>query len=62
MTSQKQVSWDFCQIADSVLNKCKSGTPPLFNNPELLLSATGKTKIFTKNFSKSSNLDESGIS
>ena len=35
---------------------------PLFNGPELLSSASDKAKIFPKNFSKNSNLDDSGIS
>ena len=36
--------------------------PPLFNGPEVLSSASDKAKLFTENFSKNSNLDESGIS
>ena len=35
---------------------------PLFNGPELLSSASDKAKILPKNFSKNSNLDDSGIS
>ena len=35
---------------------------PLFNGLELLSSASDKAKIFPKNFSKNSNLDDSGIS
>ena len=46
----------------SVLNKSKSAIPPLFNSPEFLSSASDKAKLFAKNFSKSSNLDNSGIS
>ena len=45
-------------IANSVLSKGKSAIPPLFNSPEVLFSA----KLFAKNFSKNSNLDDSGIS
>ena len=35
---------------------------PLFNRPEVLSSASDKAKLFAKNFSKNSNLDDSGIS
>ena len=55
-------SSDFWRITDSVLNKVKSAIPSLFNNPEVLSSAPGKTKLFAENFSKNSNLDDSGIS
>ena len=36
--------------------------PPLFRGPEVLSSASDKAKVFAKNFSKKSNLDDSGIS
>ena len=36
--------------------------PPLFNVPEVLSSASDKAKLLAKNFSKNSNLDNSGIS
>ena len=62
ITSQKLGSWDSWRIANSVLNKCKSAIPPLFNGPEVLSSASDKAKLFPKNFSKNSNLDDSGIS
>ena len=55
-------SQSFQQIANSVLNKGKSAIPPLFNGPEVLSSASDKAKVFSVNFSKNSNLDESGIS
>ena len=55
-------SLDFWQIANSVLNKGKSVIPPLFNGPEVLSSASDKAKLFAENFSKNSNLDDSGIS
>ena len=45
-----------------VLNKDKSVIPPLFNCPEVLSSASDKTKLFAKNFSNNSNVDASGIS
>ena len=60
--SQKLGSKDFGQIANSVFNKGKSAIPPLFNGPEVLSSASDKAKLFAKNLSNNSNLDESGIS
>ena len=62
ITSQKLDSWDFWQIANSVLNKDKSAIPPLFNGPEMLSSASDKEKLFAENFYKDYNLDDSGIS
>ena len=62
ITSQKRDSQDFQQIAKSVLNKSKSAIPPLFNGPEVLSSASDKAKLFAENFSKNSNLNDSGIS
>ena len=62
ITSQKLGSRDFWRIANSVLNKGKSVIPPLFNGPEVLSSASDKAKLFAKNFSKNSNLDDLGIS
>ena len=46
----------------SVLNKGKSAIPPLFNGPEMLPFTSDKAKLFTENFSKNSNFDESPIS
>ena len=60
ITSQKLGSRDFWRIANSVLNKGKSAIPPLFNDPEVLSSASDKTKLFAENFSKNFNLDYSG--
>ena len=40
---------------------CQSLIPPLLNGPEVLCSASDKAKLFAKNFSKNSYLDESGI-
>ena len=34
----------------------------LFNRPEVMYSASDKARLFTKNFSQNSNLDDSGIS
>ena len=62
ITSQKLGCREFWRIANSVLNKGKSATPPLFNGPEVLSSASDKVKLFAKNFSKNSNLDDSDIS
>ena len=62
ITSQKLGSRDFWRIANSVLNKGKSAIPPLFNGPEVLSSASDKVKLFAENFSKNSNLDDSGNS
>ena len=62
ITSQKLGSRDFWRIANSVLNKGKSAIPPLFSEPEVLSSASDKAKLFAKNFSKNSNLDDPGIS
>ena len=62
ITSQKLGSCDFWQVANSVLKKGKSAIPPLFNGPEVLSSASDKAKLFAKNFSKNSSLNDSGIS
>ena len=62
ITSHKVHSRDFWQIANSVLSNGKSATPPLFYGPEVLSSASDKAKLFAENFSKNSNLDDSGIS
>ena len=62
ITYQKLGSLDFWQIAKSVFNKNKSALPPLFNYPKVLSSVSDKGKLFAKTFSKSSNLDDSGIS
>ena len=40
ITSQKLGSCNFWRIANSVLNKSKSALPPLFNDPEVLSSAS----------------------
>ena len=62
ITSNKLGSRDFWRIANSVLNKGKSAIPPLFNGPEVLSSTSDKAKLFAENFSKNSNLGDSGIS
>ena len=40
ITSQKVGSWDFWQIANNIIRKDTSATPPLFNSPEMLSSAS----------------------
>ena len=60
--SQKLGSWDFLQIANSVLNKGSSAIAPLFNNLEVLSSVSNKADLFPENFCKNSNLDDLGIS
>ena len=47
---------------DNVPNKGKSAISPLFNCLKVLSSASDIAKLFAKNFSKNSNLDEPGIS
>ena len=60
--SQKLGSQDFWRIAKSVLNKGKSAMPPQFNHMKVLSSASDKSKLFAKNFSENSSLNDSGIS
>ena len=62
ITSQKHGSCDPFRIGNSVLNKGKFGIPSLFNGLEVLSSASDKAKLFVKNSSENSNLDDSGIS
>ena len=64
ITSQKLEPRDFWQIANRVLNKgkCKSARSPLFNGSGMLSSSSDKAKLFAKNISKNSNLDDLGIS
>ena len=50
------------RIANSVLNKRKSAIRLVFNGLKVLSSASDKVKLFPENFSKNSNLDDSGIS
>ena len=52
--SQKLGSRELSQIANSVLNKGRSDTLPLFNVSEVLSSASDKAKLFTEIFSKNS--------
>ena len=57
IASQKLGCHDFWQIANSVLNKCKSAMCFLFNGRNVLSSASNKGKLFAENFSKGSNFD-----
>ena len=50
-----------CWIADIFLNKVKSAISRVFNDPEMLPSASDKAKFLLTNFSKDSNIDNSGI-
>ena len=61
ITFQKLGSRELWRIANRVLNKSKYAIPPLFNDPEVLSSASDKAKLFSENFSKNPNLDDSGI-
>ena len=61
-TSQKLGPWEFYQITNNVLNQGKPAITPLFNDQEVLCSVSDKAKIFSKNFLKNSNLDDSGTS
>ena len=62
ITSQKLSYQDFWQIANNVLSKGKSVILPILNGPEVLSCVSDKAKFFDQNFSKNSNLDDSGIS
>ena len=54
-------TWPSGLLLFCVLSKGQSAIPPLFIGPEVLSSASEKAKLFDKNFSKNSNLDDSGI-
>ena len=54
-------TWPSGLLLFRVLSKGQSAIPPLFIGPEVLSSASEKAKLFDKNFSKNSNLDDSGI-
>ena len=62
ITSHNLGFQDFWRIANSVFNKCRSVIPTLFNDLEVLSSASDKAKLFPKNFSRNSNFDDSTIS
>ena len=54
-------SGEFLGNVSNLLNKGKSVIPPLFNSQEVLSSASDKAKLSAENFSKNSDLDNSGI-
>ena len=62
ITFQKFDSQDFWQIANSVFNKGKSVIPLPFTVLQVLSFAYDKAKLFAKNFSENSDLEDSGIS
>ena len=62
VSCQKLGSWNFWQTVNGVLNKGKSALPPLLNSPEVFTSASDQAKLFNKNLSQNSNLEDSGIS
>ena len=62
ITFQKLGSSDLWWMDNIVLNnEGKSDKPPIFKNLEVLSFASDKAKLFAKNFSKNSNLNDSGI-
>ena len=62
ITSLKLGSRDFWRIANSVLNKGKSAITSSIQRPINLSSGSNKAKLIAENFSKNSNIDDSGIS
>ena len=52
----------FIELPIVFLNIGKPAIPPLFNSLEVLSSASDKAKLLPEDFSKNSNLDDSGIS
>ena len=54
ITSKKRGSRDFRRIANSALKKGKFAISILFYEPEVLLSAFDKAKLFAANFLKNS--------
>ena len=60
ITFQELSSQYFLRIANCILSKGKSAVPPLFNGMVVLFLHL--IKLFAKNLSKNSYLDDSGIS
>ena len=54
-------SGEFWGNASNLLNKGKSVIPPLFYGQDMLSSASDKANLFAENFSKNSDIDDSGI-
>ena len=61
-TKESINSQKYWRIVNSVLEKGKSNIPLLFKVPEVLSSASDKAKLFAKNFSINSHLDDWSIS
>ena len=61
ITSHNLGPRDFSRIVNSVLHKGKSPILLLFNGSEVLSSESDKAKLFAKNFSRSSIIDNLGI-
>ena len=57
-TKESINSQKYWRIVNSVLEKGKSNIPLLFKVPEVLSSASDKAKLFAKNFSINSHLDD----
>ena len=52
----------FWRIVNNVLNKGRYAIPSLLSDSEVLFLASDKAKLFAKNYSKNSNLDDPCIS
>ena len=52
LSLRRNLARDFCQFANSVLNKGKFVISPLFNGPEVLSSESDQVKLLAKSFSK----------
>ena len=59
-----KITWLLALLANcyGVIRKGKSTIYPLFHSPELLCSPSNRKKLFAKNLSKNSDLDNLGIS
>ena len=62
ITPQKLDFCDLWRIGNTVLSKGKSAITHLLKVLELLSSASDNVKLFAKNLSENSDLDDSGIS
>ena len=58
--SQKFGSRDFWRIVNNVLNTSKLIYLLCYNCPKVLSSVSNKAKLVSEDFSKNSNLDDSG--
>ena len=62
MCSSISIFYILLSVHSSELQVVFSAIPPIFNGLEVLSSASGKAKCLSRNFSKNSNVDDSGIS